>query len=97
MEEKPQRTLKPESDRTAITPRNFVLSIYPQAYCKSKEGRRGPYSIYISQHSQTEIAKGKGTAAAWKQAAKKLRTGSVLQQQKNYSNTDTPKVYAIKS
>jgi hypothetical protein len=92
-----QRSPKQENERSPVTPRNFVLSIYPLAYCKSKNGRKGPFVIYSGRQSKIEIAKAKGTAAAWQKAAKKLKTGSVLQKQNGDSHNDPPKVYAIKS
>jgi hypothetical protein len=99
---------KDEPEKIHLTPKKYVLSIYPLAYCKSKNGRKGPYVIYLSQESHVEFAKAKGTSAAWQTAVKKLKKGTVLQQQNTRSNTnfpdddlsqkdDPPKVYAIKS
>lgn len=98
-EKSTQQSLKRETEKAPVTPRNFVLSIYPLAYCKSKNGRKGPFVIYAGRQSQIEIAKAKGTAAAWQKAAEKLRTGSVRLKQETYFNNDSPnpKVYAIKS
>ena len=90
-----ERAFRPENERK--TPRDFVRSIYPLAYCKSKNGRKGPYLVYVSRQSQVEIAKAKGTAAAWQKAAKKLKSGTFLPEQSTHYHTGAPKVYAIKT
>lgn len=94
---KMQSPVKSNDGQRTIAPKSFVLSIYPQAYCKSKSGIKGPYVIYSNRRSNTEIAKASNPAKAWHTASQKLRKGTVLQQQDKKRPTSAPKVYAIKS
>jgi hypothetical protein len=83
--------------KSTLTPKKFVLSIYPQAFCKSKNGRKGPYVIYSNRLSETEIAKAKSNAGAWQMAAQKLKKGTVSKKKSKNSTLGHPKFYAVNS
>jgi hypothetical protein len=71
----PIRQPEPKAaEETIASPREFVLSIHPKAFCKSKNGRKGPYAVYASPQADVEIAMANGNAVAWQKAALQLRS-----------------------
>lgn len=92
-----QKSDKQDRSKSDVTPKDFVLSIYPQAFCKSKNGRKGPYVVYSNRLSETEITKAKSTAGAWQSAAQKLRKGTVAKKESKKRALTNPKFYAVKS
>lgn len=88
---------KNDLEKPVTSPKIFVRSIYPESFCKSKNGTKGPFVVYSNRKAEIEIAKAKNPHGAWSSAAKKLRMGTVLKKKNRKVALNTPKVYAIKS
>lgn len=84
-------------EKATLSSKKFVRSIYPESFCRSKNGSKGPYVVYSNRQTDTEIAKAKSSKGAWNVAAQKLRVGSVFKSHNERRVKTAAKVYAIKS
>jgi len=61
-----------DSDQQSVNPRVFVLEHFPNAVCKSSNGRKGPFYVYADTSEKIVLGTSRLNIDAWDSAARKL-------------------------
>ena len=65
----------PDAETESVNPREYVMSLFPNAVCKSANGRKGPFAVYADESERTLLGKSRSNVDAWESAARRIREG----------------------